>query len=191
MDLIPREEVVPTRNKRTIFILIGVGIFILILVVVSFLFIFKDRNNNPGGQTEPNGLGAEIQATSSVPTIEAVDPNTKVPVAGEDLGAGVAVPAVVAPASPTGDTKYRSFNISILADKFSPSSDIIVYERDTVDIAFTAKDKDYSFSLLDYGISAPLPKGAVRNIRFQATSSGKYKFTAGSAVGYMIIVPKR
>lgn len=190
MDLIPKEEVEPVGNKKTVLISIGVGIFVIIFITLVFFFVFKKDEVGSGTSGNKGGVDTSAQSTSTVPTVEAVDPNTKVPGAGENLGNGVAVPTLVTEAAPGVEAKYRSFNIAVLNDRFSPDT-ITVYEGDTVNIDLTAQDKDYAFSLPDYGLSSNLVKGVKKVIQFQALSAGKYKFTASSAIGYMIIVPKQ
>jgi heme/copper-type cytochrome/quinol oxidase subunit 2 len=188
MDLMQKQES-SSVNKKAIFI--GAGI-VLVIIVGTVLF-FVSKKNIPPTNFEPtsqNGGGTSTVSTSTGPKVEAVDPNTKVPDAGENLGNGTAVPTVVTEAAPGAEAKYRSFNISVSADKFTPDT-ITVYEGDTVNIYLTSQDKTYTFALPDYGLSNTLTKGVKKTVQFQALSAGKYKFTAGGAIGYMIIVPKQ
>lgn len=186
MDLMPKQES-SSVNKKAIFI--GAGILLIVAIgVVLYLALRKDSSVNTG-PTNQGTNGTSTAPTSTKPAIEAVDPNTKVPGAGENLGNGTAVPTIVTEAAPGVEAKYRSFNISVAADKFTPDT-ITVYEGDTVNIYLTSQDKTYAFALPDYGLSSNLTKGVKKTIQFQALSAGKYKFTAGTAVGYMVIVPK-
>lgn len=96
--------------------------------------------------------------------------------------ASVAVPTIQGPAAPGSTASYRSFDISVDANKFSPST-INVNLGDTVNLYITAIDKDYAFTQPDYGFNALLPKGVKKTIQFQANSAGKFEFYCSSCGG--------
>lgn len=187
MDLIPKEEF-SSVNKKAVFI--GAGVILLIIIGLVLFLLLRGGESTQNGQINQGGNGTSTAATSTRPAVEAVDPDTKVPEAGENLGNGTAVPTIVTEAAPGVEAKYRSFNISVANDKFTPDT-ITVYEGDTVNIYLTSQDKNYAFALPDYGLTSNLVKGVKKTIQFQALSAGKYKFTADTAIGYMVIVPKQ
>jgi heme/copper-type cytochrome/quinol oxidase subunit 2 len=91
---------------------------------------------------------------------------------------------------------YRSFNITVQNGAYSPDT-VIVNQNDTVNLELTAVDAAYGFDQPDYGFNSAIPKGATKNIQFQALQSGNFLFYCASCggpasgpVGHIIVVAK-
>ncbi len=78
---------------------------------------------------------------------------------------------------PSGNVSYRSFNITIQNEAYTPDT-VIVNQGDTVNLDLTAVDAAYGFTQPDYGFNAAIPKGKTQIIQFQALSPGISLFIA-------------
>jgi len=127
----------------------------------------------------------------------AVPSNVTVPNKGaSSTPAGVAVPVVQGAGDPSGDVSYRSFNISIQNDAYTPNT-VIVNQGDTVNLELTAVDAAYGFDQPDYGFNAAIPQGKTQTIQFQALQTGSFTFYCASCggpskgpVGHIVVVAK-
>ncbi len=179
-------------GKKVAGIAIAVAAVILIIVLVSL-----SRQNSSSSGTSPeqaSGNSPEPQkfATREAPPTDIVVPDKN----SENLQENIAKPAVVASANSTNDSSYRSFDIKISNDAFTPDT-VIVNQGDTANINVTAVDKNYDFNQPDYGFNVMIKKGETKKIQFGATAAGKFIFYCVSCggpekgpQGYIIVASK-
>ena len=170
--------------KKKIMIVTVIAVVILAVIVFAG---YEWRANAPTVSTSVpasnSNSGAASAPTPSIVTRTAVPANTVVPDKGATgIPANVAVPAVQGPGDPAGNVSYRSFNIKIENNVFSPST-VIVKQGDTVNLSLTAVDGNYGFTQPDYGFNAPIAKGQTKNAQFQVLQSGDFLFYCGSCGG--------
>jgi len=169
---------------------------VLVFVGAAVLIAIKNKSGNQ--TASPNPEAAAVGAVeSSSKTMGAVPPGTQAPGRGEEnLPAGAAVPQAVAPAAPGISANKRIFQVTVQSDAFTPDT-VIIKQGDTMQIYFTAVDKNYDFKQPDMGLSRLLPKGKPTLIEGSPPSPGKYTFYCQSCggpdkgpVGYIIVVSK-
>jgi plastocyanin len=170
--------------KKKILIVIVLAVVILAVIVFAG---YKWLSNTPTASNSVpasnSNSGATTATTSSTATRTPVPANTVVPDKGATgTPANVAVPAQQGPGDPAGNVSYRSFNIKIQNNAFSPST-VIVKQGDTVNLALTAVDANYAFTQPDYGFNAQIAKGQTKSAQFQASQSGDFIFYCGSCGG--------
>ena len=171
-----------------------ITIIAAVVIVLVFIGVALFMKQSPG-----TGLQGE---TSDTPSAESktraeVPFDAKVPEKDSaDVPQNVAQPMIVGPSAPNAETNFRSFDIKIDKDSFSPDT-VIVKRGDIVHINFSAIDKNYDFTQPDYGLSAQVAKGSGRIVEFQASAEGKFTFFCASCggpekgpVGYVIITNK-
>lgn len=169
----------------------------LVLVIILVWFLIKGINQvstSPSKATTPNN-SQMVASTSKTRT--PISPDMKVPGVGEKVSDNIATPQVVVAAAPGATAQDRSFNITVSADQFLPST-IIINAGDTARINLTAKDKNYDFYQPDYGFSLQLNTGATKLLLFQGTNAGKFTFYCRSCggpdkgpTGFIEVVPKK
>lgn len=170
--------------KKKIMIVIALVVVVAILVFAGYEW----RTNTPATSTNPapassSNSGVTAAPASSVVTRTSVPANTVVPDKGATgIPANVAVPTVQGPGDPAGNVSYRSFNIKIENNVFSPST-VIVKQGDTVNLSLTAVDANYGFTQPDYGFNASIAKGQTKSAQFQVLQSGDFIFYCGSCGG--------
>lgn len=173
-------------------------IIIVIIAVVAAFFIgivLGQWSAYNGAPSESIGFSSSSGVHAFSPTHSAVPPDSVVPQKGATSAAvGVAVPVVQGPGDPSGNVEYRSFDLTIQKNAFSPST-VIVNQGDIVDLEITAVDGNYAFTQPDYGFNAPIKKGRTQRIQFQALQSGDFTFYCASCggpssgpVGHLIVV---
>ena len=168
-------------------ILIVTVIVVVILAVIVFAG-YEWRANAPttsgsAPAASNSNSGTASAPTPSIVTRTSVPANTVVPDKGATgTPANVAVPAVQSVGDAAGNVSYRSFNIKIQNNAFSPST-IIVKQGDTVNISLTAVDANYGFTQPNYGFNAEIAKGQTKSAQFQALQSGDFLFYCGSCGG--------
>jgi len=171
-------------NKKTLIIL---GIIILILVILVLINQKAKPALTKIGQVL-TGTEATEQATTTASTTEVVsisdfvevsDKKARVPEPNEKLSEEqkkeIAVPTVAIPAAQDSTASFRSFNISAENDKFIPER-IFVNLGDTVNIKFTAVDKDYDMIFEGYNTRQKAVKGETKVLEFQANMRGDFTF---------------
>lgn len=169
--------------RRSVFIAI-VLVVVLGLVIWAILAQTGGLNlggNNPQGTT-PNQTRQNISGPVTVPNKGATAP------------ANVAVPTTQGAAGNNTSAQYRSFNLNVNGNSFTPDT-VIVKLGDTIHLLITASG-NYDFTQPDYGLKYPLPSGKTTVVEFQATATGKYKFYCSSCggpgsgpVGYVVVSP--
>jgi heme/copper-type cytochrome/quinol oxidase subunit 2 len=176
------------KNKKTL-IFLGV----LAILVIIILFLVKTK---PAVAPEPGAENAG-ETIENMTKFE-VPEDVVVPELGEEIeNKEIAVPLTVAQAGPQTEAMFRRFEISAENDKYSPS-EVIVNERDTVHIDFTATDKEYDITFPDYGMKQTAKPGEKKILEFQAMVPGKFLYYCdlcggleGETKGYIIVVPKK
>lgn len=171
-------------NKKTLIIL---GIIILILVILVLINQKAKPALTKIGQVL-TGTEATEQATTTASTTEVVsisdfvevsDKKARVPEPNEKLNEEqkkeIAVPTVAIPAAQDSTASLRSFNISAENDKFIPER-IFVNLGDTVNIKFTAVDKNYDMIIESYNTRQRAVKGETKVLEFQANMKGDFTF---------------
>ncbi len=165
--------------KKTIIILGAVIIIALVAII-----IITNRPDQGSQESLTNSQNesqpADVLQGLAQDDFQAPMPeNIKVPEANEVLPAEqaekIAVPTVVTAAAPGAESKYRNFNIRAEGNKFSPSQ-IIVREGDTVQINFTAVDKDYDIVFPSYNMQQTAKQGETKMLAFQAVKSGNFTY---------------
>jgi len=172
-------------NKRTLIIL---GVIILILVVLVLINqkakpALKKIGEVLTGTEATVEIATTIASTTEVVSIndfvEVSDKKARVPEPNEKLSEEqkkeIAVPTVAIPAAQDSTASFRSFNISAENDKFIPER-IFVNLGDTVNIKFTAVDKDYDMIFESYNTRQKAVKGETKVLEFQANMKGDFKF---------------
>ena len=167
-------------------ILIVIVIAVVVIAIVVFVG-YEWRANTPTVSNSESASssvpGAATATTSSTATRTSVPANVVVPnIGATSTPTDVAVPAVQGPGDAAGNVSYRSFNINIQNNTFSPST-IIVKQGDTVNLSLTAVDANYGFTQPDYGFNASIMKGQTKAAQFQALQSGDFTFYCGSCGG--------
>ncbi len=174
------------KNKKNL-IIIAV---IVILIVLVFVLIKSKPTISPEEGITPEA--EEILTRMEVPE------DIVVPEMEDELeNKEIAVPLTVTQAGPQTEAMFRRFEIKAEKDKYSPS-EVIVNERDTVHIDFTAVDKEYDLTFPDYGMKQTAKAGEKKVLEFQAMIPGKFLYYCdlcggleGNTKGYIIVVPKK
>jgi len=182
----------PIDKKKVI--MIAVVVVVVVVVAVALILLVKQSPSVPGPAAGP--AGGKPAAPAGPVTRETAPENVTVPNQGDkNAPQNVAVPSSVSPGSASGSTSIRKFSIKIENNEFTPNT-VIVKLGDTVDLSFTAVDRDYDFTQPDYGFKASVLKGSSQRIQFGATAAGKFTFYCSSCggpskgpVGYVIIAP--
>jgi plastocyanin len=183
-------------TKKEIMIVGGVVVLIVIVVLVGF-WLYGNGGLFSGSTQSLESGNLPATSTTSGPPPGPVPVGTTVPNEGAaNTPANVAVPVVQAPANPSGDTTYRSFNINIKGGAYSPST-VIVKEGDIVNLRLTAVDANYGFAQSDYGFNTAIAQGKTKTIQFQAVQVGDFAFYCPSCggpskgpVGHIIVTAK-
>lgn len=198
-EIQPRKLVNPSHvcyanlvNRRNVILIVFVAIALVVLFAVIKYGASTDTPDSSGGsgmaspQTQPGSTTrAQAPANIVVPDKTAVVPEN------------IAVPEVVAPASPVTNSSYRSFTMKMQAGAFSPNT-VIVKEGDTTRVTISAADANYDFIQPDYlGNKISIAKGQSWMWQFDATAAGKFTFYCPSCggpskgpIGYLIVAPK-
>lgn len=162
-------------NKTLIAGVVGV-VVVIALIVVAFTLQPSDQKSGGEGTVTAPGVTGPAQLPLGASTRTAAPENVVVPTENStSVPANIAVPKTTAPANPGNTATFRSYDIKIEKDKYIPDT-IIVNQRDTVHINFTAVDKDYDFTQTDYGFKSSLPKGQTKVVEFGASGQGKFIF---------------
>lgn len=192
-------------NKKKIILILG-SAFILVLVAIVIWQLKTNANqplpleevDNPflpdtnQSSTTPRDW-AETDVRKEVPVGVIVPETTStVPAILKDK---IAIPETTAPANPGGtDAMTRAYSVRAEADTFIPEK-IIVNMGDTVQINFTAIDKDYDVVLSGYNMKQNIKKGNTRLFEFQALRDGDFIYycqTCGGLTsgpqGHVIVV---
>jgi len=175
------------KNKKNLIILIIVVILIILILVSTKSKIAIPSPENEGVvESEESLTKLEVPENITVPELEDQLENKE-----------IAVPLTVSKAGPQTEAMFRRFEISAEKDKYSPS-EVIVNEKDTVHIDFTAIDKEYDITFPDYGMKQTAKPGEKKILEFQALTSGKFLYYCdlcggieGKTKGYIIVVPKK
>jgi heme/copper-type cytochrome/quinol oxidase subunit 2 len=180
------------------------ALLVLIAIVVIVVIALIARRNGPAAPGTHGAPGSSSSTTGvagnpleSSTRTDAPQDATVPEENASNVGADIAVPHLVTAAGPNVPYKYRSFDITVNNNKFTPAT-VTVNEKDTVHLNITAQDGAYDFYQPDYGLSTPLPKGEKKVVEFGANLSGKLTFYCQSCggpdkgpVGYVIVVPAK
>lgn len=187
-------------SAKKIIVIVGIVVIVAIMVVVGIVVIvwYRHPANKTGtlGVPEPEGSVVELGISTSS-TRTTIPANIVVPNSGaSSTSANVAIPVVQGVGDPAGDVAYRSFNISIQNNVYTPNT-VIVNQGDTVNLKFTAVGAVYGFDQPDYGFNVAIQKGKTQIIQFQALNTGNFTFYCASCggpssgpVGHIIVVAK-
>jgi len=160
-------------------------VFGLVLIIALIFLIWRDNAQNKIAPLETenkvidqnNILSSENGEFDSFKT--AVPANIKVPEVNEIIPAAqkeeIAVPSNVVAAAPGVESKIRNFEIQAENNKFTPST-IIVNQGDTVNIRFSAIDKDYDIVFPSYNMRQSAKKGQLKILAFQALETGSFTY---------------
>ncbi len=175
-----------------------ISILVVVVVLIIGFIIFSSQKDNPQNPNSLTPAGDNTQTNSETP----INPNppptvTQAPnVAVPNTDSTKLPPNVARPESviPSGTAAFRTFVVRAEAGKFTPDT-LIVNNRDVVRVKLSSIDKDYDFTLPDYGlVNYFVKKGQSLTIEFGASGSGKYTFyciTCGGPekgpVGYLIV----
>ena len=175
---------------------IGGGVVVIVLVGVAFTWGGKGGvapvKTGPQKTVTVNGTTTVVQGedtfrpenanaleTVQGGTREVVTTEVKTPNGGETgLSKDIAIPTSV---TAQKFASYRKYTMSGAGGKFVPNT-IVIDARDSVEIAFTATDADYNFTISDLGTNQTIKKGEVGVIMFQGYDFGQYKITCSAAV---------
>ena len=178
--------------------IIGVVVLVVIIIVVAVIWYqyaqHSAPNNSAGSAATGVNTGAltETSSTRTAVPAGAIAPNK----GASSTAANIAVPVIQGAGDPSGNVSYRSFNITVQNEAYTPDT-VIVNQGDTVNLDLTAVDAAYGFTQPDYGFNAVIPKGKTQIIQFQALSPGDFTFYCASCggpskgpVGHIIVVAK-
>jgi len=149
-------------EKRNIWIFGITGVLVVCAIIASLSF-------------RPSAGNLETQSAAPAGAIAPDEGSTNAP-------ANVAVPAVQVPAAPGTTASFRSYNVGIKNDAYSPDT-FVVNQGDTVNFWITAVDGNYGFTQPDYGLNVIIKKGVTKQVQFQALQPGKFMFYCGSCGG--------
>jgi heme/copper-type cytochrome/quinol oxidase subunit 2 len=181
---------------------VGVVVVIIVVIVIvagAVVWYRHSASNIPAsGTSGPAGVSSTTSAIATSSTRGAVPADAVAPDKGAtSTPANVAVPAIQGAGDPAGNVSYRSFNIGIQNNAYTPGT-VIVDQGDTVNLELTAVDAAYGFDQPDYGFNTAIPKGKTQTIQFQALSPGNFTFYCASCggpssgpVGHIIVVAKQ
>lgn len=171
---------------------IGAALAAVALIAIAFYL----GSRLPGESIWPTSGGGSGSEAPQSTTRAAVPTDIVVPGKGDKVSGDVAVPSTEVTAAPNAQSKLRIFSINISGNEFSPST-VAVYQGDSIQIKFTAVDKNYDVTQPDYGLKLSILKGSTKTLAFDATNVGKYTFYCESCggpdkgpVGYAIVVAK-
>jgi plastocyanin len=179
--------------------IISVVVIVIVIAIIAVVWYRYPSgpviSGTPGSGTGVASSSTTPASTSASSTRAPVPANITVPNQGATgTPASVAVPTAQVAGDPSGSVSYRSFNISIQNNAFSPNT-VVVNQGDTVNLEVTAVDAAYTFTQPDYGFNSPIAKGKTQRIQFQALENGQFTFYCGSCggpskgpVGHLIIV---
>ncbi len=160
-------------------------IFGLVLIIALIFLIWRDsakkevapagtenkvlsENNSPSfSNDEKDSFKSEVPANIKVP-----EANEVIPVEKREE---IAVPSNVVNAAPGVESKIRNFEIKAEGGKFIPSK-VIANQGDTVNISFSAVDKDYDIVFPSYNMRQSAKKGQTKLLAFQALESGSFTY---------------
>ena len=143
--------------------------------------------STPATGTSTKVLGQDAFRPENVKALQTVEGGTREvasrTIATPNVGAtgvpaDVAVPTSIAPQK---FSSYRKYSISGVGGKYSAST-FVIDERDNVEIAFTATDGDYSFSISDMGLNQFIKKGETGTVMFQGNDFGQYTITCKTSI---------
>ena len=165
----------------------AIAIVIVIVVVLGFVASQKgwlkplSQIGQPAGGVKP-GAAADATKSGAFPTRQEAPKNITVPEPGSTPSkSDVAVPKTSVSAAPgVEDKKLRTFEITAISGKYSPST-IIVRVGDTVHIDFKAEDDTYDIVFPDYGLRQQAKKGETKIVEFGATTDGQFTFYCENA----------
>jgi heme/copper-type cytochrome/quinol oxidase subunit 2 len=167
----------------------GIGAVCLIVVCIVVIAIVSPKKGGVGTPVPPQGLPT-VPNEPAEPTLEKEGYVSDVP-----SNAVVSVPVTEAPAAPNVTEKFRSYEISITKEGYSPSS-ITVNKGDVIQLSLTAVDGAYDFSMPYTGLSQTFAKGERKQVSFGATSAGTFEFRCDAACppgkiirGQLIVLP--
>lgn len=178
----------------------GLVITIVAVIVVAAVIVFAVVGNR-GSSNVPSPAGGAGNGTSPTtgPITRTAAPVDVVPPPANatNTSAEVAVPTSVAPANPTGSASARTFTLKAASGAFTPN-EIIVTRGDTVTLNITAVDKDYDFTLPDYGVKAVIAQGSTKQIQFSPVAAGTFLFYCASCggpqsgpTGHLVVVAQK
>lgn len=187
-----------SSTRKTVGIVVAVIVVVIIVAGAVVWYRHSENNTAASGTSESAGVSSTTSAIATSSTRAAVPADVVVPDKGAtSTPANVAVPAIQGAGDPAGNVSYRSFNISIQNNAYTPST-VIVDQGDTVNLELTAVDAAYGFAQPDYGFNTAIPKGKTQTIQFQALSSGNFTFYCASCggpssgpVGHLIVAAKQ
>jgi plastocyanin len=164
------------KNKKVL--IAGVIAAIMLVALGVYIGGFISSIEKRGGETTREDVPSDVQIPEVGQELE--DKSIAIPIGTTEVVAGSA-------------SKLRIYNISGVNDAFEPST-IIGKVGDTIQINFTAVDKEYDIIFPDYSLKQSAKKGEQKRLEFQATVDGKFTYYCeicggpdSSAKGYIII----
>lgn len=172
-----------TQKERIL--IIALAAVIIVAVILAFFVVVERRGNVPSTVNNASQTTSTptVPTASITPTSLPVPSNAMAPNQGAtNTPSGTAVPTYEVPASPSSNYKYRSFNITVQNNQFSPNT-IIVNVDDVVNLYFTAVGGDYDFTQPDLGFHLSVPNGKTTQLNFDATLVGNFLFYCSTCGG--------
>lgn len=178
----------PGDQKPLLISLLAVAIVLVVLVAID---IFRDNSLQPSSinsdqnYTE-NELGDNVAEETPLVSPsgkdlfrEEVPANITVPEMDTELNEEkkreIALPTVVVPAASGSESSFRSFAIIADNDTFSPLK-IIAKVGDTVNISFSAVDKNYDIIFPSYNMQKTAKAGQTEMLQFNARKEGSFTY---------------
>ena len=177
-------------EQKKLAIEIGAGLLALVAIFAIIYFGTKGKqgvSNTASNGTSTKVLGQDAFRPDNVKALATVEGGTRETISetiatpevgAKNVPANVAVPVGVVPQK---FTSYRKYAMTGNNGVFSPST-FVIDERDNVEIAFTAVDADYNFSISDWGVTQNIKKGETGTVMFQGADFGQFKITCKATV---------
>ncbi len=177
------KSIIITRMYKKL--VIGLAVVVLVVLVYAGYLL---TGRAPGGS--PSGT-----QSSSTPGVQSAE-NIAVPEASStNVPAGVAIPQTVLPSALGAVSDLRIFSVDIKNGSFTPNT-LVVRQGDSIQVRFSAEDKNYDVFQPQYGFSLKVSKGTTKVLGFDAVQAGKFQYYCKSCggpsagpVGYINVVP--
>lgn len=94
------------------------------------------------------------------------------------------------PGAPQPLVVRETIDVTASNNRFEPQ-DFDVVHWETIPLAITAVDKDYTFILEDFGMNVPLPKGQTTAVELVGQGVGTFEYRCGpSCTGTVVVSPE-
>jgi plastocyanin len=165
----------------------------IVLIALVTIDLFKDKSSEPDPVIDnvSDNLNENKSEEIDYEVVRSMEPqernlfkedvpsDVKVPEIDTQLEESqkkeIALPNTVIPSNPGSSSSFRSFAIIADNDNFSPLK-VIANLGDTINISFTAVDKDYDIVFPSYNMRQRALMGQTQTLRFKAREAGSFSY---------------